>query len=1785
MTSCTPDAIFYILKEYPLQHQYIVVKISKILGGDPETCITPYLHPERYFGTLERHKLLDRTNQIMNRLGRYRQTFAWGATSLTLESHKRIVLYRQRSGLRDEQRILQIPDAAKAALRQKIIPGVCEIKIEKIDFVTTNRTETLTSSTIVSSQDTIATNAYCEFPMGFESKQDKCFRLILEVQPFCHPTLYQQYGLTGSGKVASSDLNALYFYPIQIERCNYRNVVVRVHLLTTELDFVPGFEHCDATTGSILPNFYGTNGMEPFALSSVHYHQKNPQFDDEIKVVLPSTLDSRHHLFITFYHVHCKKVTEFHAQQELIGYSALPLMDQCGRIVQDSMHTLSITMTPSSRSSRYSPPVELPEGYSQSFYDTLIPNNNRLPAFTCKTRVLSSIYSQDAHISTLLHPLCREVIHDGTYQRDEADCTRDIEGLVDAPATDVCFFLLPVAKVLFGYICFGSPQTRKAAFVSLLTLFDKVCTSTNSDQDTSEYDTILHDYVQFAFHDREIRNPSNPSEKIHRTRVYRALLLEWRDVLRGNKQSSEQPDTQGRSLPHAHIFLKLVLKSMAINLLKDVSGNTVAAATLPSYLDSDDETLVVDVLVELIGIISEAPPIDTALRIRINSSIAYFCRGLFLVVQPQLPSRIICIYMLNISRSQRLCATTTHVMLSFCKIIMEFELFVSVNGFNHIYQVQNHQSYGWLAQLFFSAFIFIVKNHDDDQIQIAALKALRHMFVLNAYDCHHQSRDDQERIALLYIPALTSLIPLHSSKHLSFDSDADSEKGFEMRKELSICIAHLISSLSDRCLSVFLKPASFVTKDLLMISPGRKESQTLITQSLPFEFGWLHCIMVTIRNLIRIYLIIANPSFVSLLSPDMKTSSNIKPRVIARARSKTSAAMSTDLEKNRKSVQKVGDRPRQANRLSSPMLLQRPALECLPCHSDSSLTCHESTFNIEERNVSAVKDPSIDGAVRSLQIGVAQNVLRALNKITNEFQKYFSSRRYMAPSSASYIIEDANAVGTIAQPDNRQAQDVLMEMSDLHFLLLSHSVQLETLCSWSSFLDEVVDKYPQPICFVFQLCESLLSYITAFGNNTLGEHLDQSAQFQTRDRLKLLLRIIAFVNDTSIRQCAGILLCKIFHISFEQQGTFHLIRETIMEIFHEVYYGWESSSSNRWVLTPTYLGDIVHQLRLGSNIDSFNLLDASFADQKPFAFHFAEALDTLNNQLDVYFKWKDALEILKSTSSTVFDYELLEEDIQAVMRSISPISMIDEKLFWLDALVRLHAARGHFAEAAYCKCSAAEYCLQSAQVQTGLARNRYASELEKAMEYVERAGWDSKKLEIWESMLRHARDCETNSEHYGQISQILARVVQKPILCDNQQLDFCFYRVSVIFDSRLDCTAPLELTEHIYKRSIFTSLGEFVTEIKLILKAKTSMSTSIELVPEGRSHPAPPEPDTIYFRTTVLKPVGKSVEHCHQYQYATPFTFSGPAYGSVSEQMKRVIYLTVPNSFPYFLTRQVVIDRREYVRCPIENAIEDIAKRNAALQIEIDKERKGCTESKALSLILKGSVDPEVHGGIPEVIRSFFGRENANNDAVENVASCTESKALSLILKGSVDPEVHGGIPEVIRSFFGREHASSDAVENVASSDTILPQLLDSTGHSMDSDLSFTKRLELANIILCFLQKCQQCLRISRKTLRQSASVTSVSFPTPLSPSFQRIHENIFASSHTWNEQKQSNQSVPAALNAMTNFLGITYGSHSGGSPADALEQLQSEFDKSFEMLLVLVRDTCFLASYVDPCD
>ena len=86
--------------------------------------------------------------------------------------------------------------------------------------------------------------------------------------------------------------------------------------------------------------------------------------------------------------------------------------------------------------------------------------------------------------------------------------------------------------------------------------------------------------------------------------------------------------------------------------------------------------------------------------------------------------------------------------------------------------------------------------------------------------------------------------------------------------------------------------------------------------------------------------------------------------------------------------------------------------------------------------------------------------------------------------------------------------------------------------------------------------------------------------------------------------------------------------------------------------------------------------------------------------------------------------------------------------------------------------------------------------------------------------------------------------------------------------------------------------------------------------------------------------------------FETPFTLSGKAHAEhVSDQYKRKTVLTVNGSFPHLLCRLPVASKYEIIVSPLENAIEDIEKRNRVLENEISSRTP-----KTLRQVLQGSV-------------------------------------------------------------------------------------------------------------------------------------------------------------------------------------------------------------------------------------
>lgn len=55
--------------------------------------------------------------------------------------------------------------------------------------------------------------------------------------------------------------------------------------------------------------------------TSVSYHNKNPNFYDEVKIRLPADLSAKHHLLFTFYHISCQKKAEQPNVETAVAYT------------------------------------------------------------------------------------------------------------------------------------------------------------------------------------------------------------------------------------------------------------------------------------------------------------------------------------------------------------------------------------------------------------------------------------------------------------------------------------------------------------------------------------------------------------------------------------------------------------------------------------------------------------------------------------------------------------------------------------------------------------------------------------------------------------------------------------------------------------------------------------------------------------------------------------------------------------------------------------------------------------------------------------------------------------------------------------------------------------------------------------------------------------------------------------------------------------------------------------------------------------------------------------------------------------------------------------------------------------------------------------------------------------------------------------------------------------------------------------------------------------------------
>uniref|UniRef100_A0A8C7QHB7 Dedicator of cytokinesis 8 n=1 Tax=Oncorhynchus mykiss TaxID=8022 RepID=A0A8C7QHB7_ONCMY len=376
-------AIFSIT--YPSPDIYLVIKIEKVLQqGEISDCAEPYMVMKETDSAKNKEKLEKLRNQsemFCQRLGRYRMPFAWATVNImnvistatldrdTTDSdslngsslEKRGQLPRRNSerfGTMEDQCNMSAFKPATITIStfckqegdrlsdEDLFKFLADIK--KFSSLQ-RRIKTIPGDPLFNHTARPGLACLSTELIPVKPLAEKNVRPVKEVLEFPSSEVYVPH---------STYRNLLYVYPQRLNFVNRltsggRNITIKIQFMSGE------------DPSCVMPVIFGKSNGPEFVqevYTPVTYHNKSPDFYEEVKMALPARLTERHHLLFTFYHISCQqKQNQTGASETLIGYSWLPILStdrlQTGQYclpialdrlpVNYSLHSPEVTFLPS----------------------------------------------------------------------------------------------------------------------------------------------------------------------------------------------------------------------------------------------------------------------------------------------------------------------------------------------------------------------------------------------------------------------------------------------------------------------------------------------------------------------------------------------------------------------------------------------------------------------------------------------------------------------------------------------------------------------------------------------------------------------------------------------------------------------------------------------------------------------------------------------------------------------------------------------------------------------------------------------------------------------------------------------------------------------------------------------------------------------------------------------------------------------------------------------------------------------------------------------------------------------------------------------------------------------------------------------------------------------------------------------------------------------------------------------------------------------------------------------
>uniref|UniRef100_A0A670ZX85 Dedicator of cytokinesis 8 n=1 Tax=Pseudonaja textilis TaxID=8673 RepID=A0A670ZX85_PSETE len=1576
---------------YPSSDIYLVLKIEKVLQqGEIGDCAEPYiiLKENESGKTKEKiEKLKQQAENFCQRLGKYRMPFAWIPINLasffsipTLEKDiAELEVLNGKGSCGDRKMVtLQSRRYSERGFSSDDIPG-------PMNF----RTTTLTLNTFFKQEgDRLSDEDLFKFLADYKrsslQRRIKIPGLLkLEISPASEslncclsPELLQVKPFTENRNRIHKEIlefpvrevyvphtvyrNLLYVYP---QRLNFANRLASGRNITIKIQYM-----CGENPSCAMPVIFGKSTGPEFIqeiYTPVTYHNKCPDFYEEVKIKLPAKLTEKHHLLFTFYHISCQS-KQGASVETLLGYSWLPILltdrlqtgHYCLPVALDKLPA-NYSMHSAEKVPPQSPPIKWVEGHKG--------------VFNMEVQGISSVHTQDNHLEKffiLCHALECQVtfpIRVLNEKITEASLEHELKlsmiCLNSSRLEPLVHFLHLVLDKLFQLfvqpmlIAGQTANFSQFAFESVVAIVNSLHNSKDLSQDQHGRNCLLASYVYYVFRLPEVQRDF---VKLGMVAASCYLYLQSRTTSSSNPDIAgiqNAPDEEVKNIMSSKVREEYV-KSMA-QYVDNVRKQDVPRKGRFSNRFKDDIRTIVSVVTS---------EVESEQAEKINISLAFFLYDLLSLMDRGFVFNLIKNYCNQLSNKMSNIPVLLSMRLEFLQILCSHEHYLNLNLFfltsgcaptspSPSISSQNSSSCSsfqdqklssmfeltadYRQQHFITGLLFTELAATLDalglfcpldrisKVQRKAVSAVHSLMSSHDLDKSCLKSEIKVKIAALYLP-LVGII-LDALPQLHDFTDAHNGKGRvawpDEEQESANQINHNIAlAIAGNQFNVRSSGSSMLTTSCKSYNTLSPET----TRHLLICFLWI--MKNADQNLIQKWI-------ADLSSPQLNRILDLLFICVSGFEYKVEEIMS-----NTQALKKSRD--------------AKARLE------EALLRGEGARGEMMKRSRFLAGTSLLPGSNENLRWRKEQTQWRQANETQDKTKAEIDQESLISGNLAT----EANLIILDMQENIIQAT-----------LAMDCKVNI-----FGGVLKVLINSlsYDQSTTYLTHCFATLRALIVKFGELLFEEEVEQCADLCQ----KVLQHCSSSIDTTRVQACATLYF--LMRYSFSSSSNFARVKmQVTMSLASLVGKASEFNEEYLRRSLRTILAYAEEDLEMQSTL---------------FPGQVEELLHNLNCILSDTVKMRQFQE----------DPEMLMDLMYRIAKGYQ--TSPDLRLTWLQNMAEKHTKKKCYTEAAMCLIHAAalvaEYLsiledhsylpvgsvtfqnissnvLEESAVsddilspdEDGVCSGRYFSEhglvglLENAAELFNTGGLYEIVNEVYKiviPILETNRDFRKLSSVHSKLQKAFESII-------NKRMFGTYFRVGfygAVF-------GDLDEQEFVYKEPAITKLPEISHRLEGFYGQCFGEDRIVVIKDSIPVEKNKLDPRKAYIQITYVEPYFDDYEmkdrvtpfeknfNLRRFMYTTPFTQDGRPRGELSEQYKRKTILTTMHAFPYIKTRINVIQKEEYVLMPIEVAIEDMQKKTLELAVATNQVP---LDAKMLQMVLQGSVGATVNQGPLEVAQVFL---------------------------------------------------------------------------------------------------------------------------------------------------------------------------------------------------------------------